>query len=106
MRSKVVRLICFGSAFSIIAIAILLLAGCGFAGNEHYGTASTYGFLDGIWHGLLAPWTLLLRVFMDIKMYGYPNSGWLYDFGFLIGIIFSIPIGWMAAIVAIAVYLL
>ena len=29
----------------------------------------------GVWHGLLAPWTLVIRIFADIQMYAVPNSG-------------------------------
>jgi hypothetical protein len=79
-----------------------MLSACGFA--QHYDggfVASPAGFFMGLWHGLLAPWTLLLRMFMDIEMYAIPNSGWFYDLGFLIGLLGSIPIGWMCAILAI-----
>ena len=90
---------------SLSVLMILLVAGCGFAGS-HYSAYDPPGFVMGIWHGLLAPYTLVLRLFMDIKMYAVPNSGWLYDCGFLVGILFSLPMGWMAAIVAVAVHLL
>lgn len=83
----------------------LLIAGCGFA-TTGYSVYDPPGFFLGVWHGLLAPWTLILRLFLDIKMYAFPNTGWFYDFGFIIGIIFSIPIGWIAAIIAIVVNLL
>jgi len=55
----------------------------------------------GLWHGLLAPWTLILRWFMDIRMYAVPNSGWFYDLGFLVGVALSIPVGWICAILAL-----
>lgn len=86
-------------------ILTILVAGCGFAtvGDSAYDLPR---FFLGVWHGLLAPWTLVLRLFMDIKMYAFPNTGWFYDFGFLIGVIFSIPVGWVAAIIAIVVHLL
>jgi hypothetical protein len=57
------------------------------------------GLLSGIWHGLLAPWSLIARWFIDdVVMYAIPNTGWFYDFGFLVGAVFSIPIGWIFAI--------
>ena len=83
----------------------LLIVGCGFATVGQTGVDPP-GIVMGIWHGLLAPWTLILRLFMDIHMYAVPNSGWFYDLGFLMGLIFSIPIGWIAAIIAIVVHLL
>lgn len=84
---------------------ILLVAGCGFA-TTGYLPAEVPGFFQGIWHGLLAPWTLVLRIFLDIKMYAFPNSGWFYDLGFLIGVVFSLPVGWLAAIIATIVHIL
>jgi hypothetical protein len=86
-------------------LMILLITGCGFAAAG-YAPAEVPGFFDGIWHGLLAPWTLILRIFMDIKMYAFPNSGWFYDFGFLIGVVFSLPVGWLAAVIATIVHVL
>lgn len=38
-------------------------------------------------------------------MYAMPNSGWFYDFGFLLGVAVSIPVGWVAAVIQIAAYL-
>ena len=84
---------------------VLLIAGCGFATTDA-SVLDPPGFFLGVWHGLLAPWTLILRLFFDIKMYAFPNSGWLYDFGFLIGIVGSIHIGWIATIIALVVHLL
>ena len=94
---------------SIASIVLLvfvttLLSACGFAGSAPVQPGHPPGFFVGVWHGLLAPWTLILRAFLPIKMYEVPNSGWLYDFGFLIGITGSMPIGWAAAIVALLVH--
>jgi hypothetical protein len=86
-------------------LMILLITGCGFA-TTGYAPVEVPGFFDGIWHGLLAPWTLILRIFMDIKMYAFPNSGWFYDLGFLIGVVFSLPVGWLAAIIATIVHIM
>lgn len=60
------------------------------------------GIFLGFWHGLLAPYSLVLRWFMpDISMYSCQNVSWFYDFGFLIGIFFSLPLGWIAVIVSL-----
>lgn len=65
------------------------------------------GLFSGIWHGLLAPWSLIARwIISDVVMYAVPNTGWLYDFGFLVGIIGSIPIGWAAAILSLLFHFL
>ena len=90
---------------SAVVVPLLLLAACGFVGVPTAGSDPP-GFFAGVWHGLLAPWTLILRLFLDIKMYAVPNTGWFYDLGFLIGIVFSIPVGWIAAIIAVIVHVL
>lgn len=41
----------------------------------------------GLWHGLIAPVTLVLSFFnSDVKMYEVHNAGSEYDFGFLLGL--------------------
>ena len=90
---------------SAVVTFLLLLVACGFVGTEPISAWDPPGFFAGIWHGLLAPWTLILRLFLDIKMYAVPNTGWFYDLGFLIGVVFSIPVGWIAAIIALIVHI-
>jgi hypothetical protein len=64
------------------------------------------GIFLGFWHGLLAPYSLVLRWFIPgISMYSCGNVSWLYDFGFLIGIFFSLPLGWIAVIIALMLHL-
>lgn len=43
------------------------------------------GFLLGLFHGFIAPFTVFLAIFTDIQMYASPNTGNWYDFGFLLG---------------------
>lgn len=60
------------------------------------------GIFLGFWHGLLAPYSLVIRWFLpEISMYSCQNAGWLYDFGFLVGIFMAFPIGWIAVIIAL-----
>ncbi len=56
----------------------------------------------GVWHGLLAPYALLggWLINGNIRMYATPNSGRLYDLGFLIGVCGSVHLGWLAAIIS------
>jgi len=89
---------------TVVFMSCVLLTGCGFVMVGH--SPDTPGFLMGVWHGLLAPWSLIARLFLDVKMYAYPNAGWFYDLGFLLGVLFSIPIGWIAAIIALCAYVL
>jgi len=83
-------------------LLISFLAGCFATVGD--GLGESPGFLMGIWHGILAPWTLLIRIFLDIRMYAFPNSGWGYDAGFMVGVLFS-PVGGLAAIIAVVGYL-
>ncbi len=52
-------------------------------------TASTPGFLLGLWHGFIFPvaWVLSL-VMPDVAVYAVPNNGGWYDFGYFVGIVF------------------
>ena len=92
--------------FSFLIIGVATLTGCTFIEPGSISSYDPPGFFSGIWHGLVAPYTLIVRWFTDIYMYAMPNSGWFYDFGFLIGIIFSLPIGWLAAIISIVFLIL
>ena len=93
-------------AIATVLILSFVIAGCGFAGVGSGWSYDPPGFFAGIWHGLLAPYTLVIRFFLDIHMYAVPNSGWLYDCGFLIGVAGSFPIGWLAALLQLGVYFL
>lgn len=49
--------------------------------------AGTPGFLWGIWHGFIFPWSFIGSLFNpDIAVYAVPNKGGWYDFGFFLGI--------------------
>lgn len=55
--------------------------------------AEPYGFLYGIWHGLIFWLSLIGTIFSDdISIIGKPNDGFLYHFGFAIGLISSFAI--------------
>jgi hypothetical protein len=46
------------------------------------------GFWVGVWHGLISPLTCVLSLFHpNVRIYELHNRGWLYDFGFIIGIV-------------------
>jgi fructose-specific phosphotransferase system IIC component len=51
------------------------------------GTDSS-GFLMGIWHGWIAPVSLIAKIFNDsFTIYDSDNTGFWYDFGFYIAIL-------------------
>jgi hypothetical protein len=57
-------------------------------GNGTYTEDKPAGFLWGVWHGWIAPVSLIAGLFnKDIRVYEAVNKGWLYDFGFYIAII-------------------
>jgi hypothetical protein len=89
---------------AVLLLAVIIMTGCTFAGDSSPLTQGTPGFLMGVWHGLVAPLSLVIRFFLNIKMYQVPNSGFTYDLGFLIGIVGAIPIGWLAALISIGFY--
>jgi hypothetical protein len=46
------------------------------------------GFFSGIWHGWIAPVSLIIGFFKDhIRIYEVHNTGWWYDFGYYVAII-------------------
>jgi hypothetical protein len=46
----------------------------------------TYGFLGGLWHGIIAPISFVISLFdEDVAMYAVNNNGAWYDFGFVLG---------------------
>lgn len=44
------------------------------------------GFIMGLVHGLIAPLALLGGLFTDARVYAFPNTGWWYDLGFMLGL--------------------
>jgi hypothetical protein len=69
------------------ALLLVMMSGC--AGPEPIGPClegETYGFLSGIFHGIIAPITLILSfIDKDTVMFAQNNTGAWYGLGFLIG---------------------
>ena len=71
----------------VIIIAVSLLSGC-IPGDGKNTSDNKAGFFWGIWHGWLAPISLIISIFKDnISIYEVSNVGWLYDFGYYIAVI-------------------
>jgi len=65
----------------------LVLAGC-IPGDRTYTSSRPAGFFLGVWHGWIAPVSLIVGLFRkNIRVYEAVNTGWWYDFGFYIAII-------------------
>jgi len=71
---------------SLVMIA-LLISSC-LPGGGNNTPLEPAGFFTGIWHGWIAPFSLIFGLFnKDITIYEIFNTGWWYDFGFYISII-------------------
>ena len=70
----------------IIGLA-LILAACA-PGSENFAADDRAIFFHGVWHGWIAPFTLVWEIFdSDIRVYEPNNTGWWYDFGFYMAVI-------------------
>ena len=71
----------------VLFIVLVLFAACA-PGSGHSTTDNPAGFFSGIWHGWIAPISLIWGLFnAEIRVYEPINTGWWYDFGFYIAII-------------------
>lgn len=71
----------------LITVLPIILTGC-IPGDGTYSPSDPAGFLWGIWHGWLAPISIIVGFFdKNIRVYEVMNTGWWYDFGFYIAVI-------------------
>ncbi len=72
----------------VLVIAVLFLQSC-MPGGGSSSAEEPAGFFMGIWHGWIAPISLLWSLFIDssVRIYETNNTGWWYDFGFYMAII-------------------
>jgi hypothetical protein len=81
------RYLKFFTLILIMMILITALTGC-VPGDGTYTDKNPAGFFWGIWHGWIAPISLIASLFNHkIRVYEAMNTGWWYDFGFYIAII-------------------
>ena len=74
-------------ALALLACGALLLCGC-FPGGGSSTPQEPAGFFTGVWHGWIAPISLIVGIFKDdVRIYEIHNSGWWYDFGYYIAVI-------------------
>ncbi|MDR3086078.1 MAG: hypothetical protein LBU47_07180 [Christensenellaceae bacterium] len=65
----------------------LLLSAC-LPGIGGYSESSPAGFFNGVWHGWLAPFSLIMQAFgAPLHMYEAANTGLSYDIGFYMAVI-------------------
>ena len=81
MKKKILIVLILVLSLSVI------LTGC-IPGDGTYTSADPAGFFWGVWHGWLAPISLIIGLFdHNIRVYETANTGWWYDFGFYIAVI-------------------
>ncbi len=73
-------------------VAMALLFVLALAGCSNYEDVSacvegkTYGFWNGLWHGIIAPIDLIAMIWReDVTVYAPNNNGIWYAFGFVLG---------------------
>jgi hypothetical protein len=71
----------------LVVLLIIAFGGC-FPGTTSSSTGEPAGFFTGVWHGWIAPVSLIAGLFRDgIRIYEPYNTGWWYDCGFYISVI-------------------
>jgi len=73
---------------SLLFVAIIIFVSACMPGENNFSPKSPAGFFTGIWHGWIAPISLIAGFFnSNIRIYEINNTGWWYDFGFYIALI-------------------
>ena len=81
MKKKSLLLCC------LLILTLTMLTGC-IPGDGAVKTSDPAGFFSGVWHGWIAPVSLVFGLFKNnIRVYEVINTGWMYDFGFYMAII-------------------
>ncbi len=74
---------------SLVSIVFVLIVFSGCAESvaiDECVTTDPHGFLGGLIHGIIAPFSFVCSIFLDnVAIYAVNNNGGWYDFGFVIG---------------------
>ena len=82
MRSKKILLLVL-----LLAMLLMMLTACA-PGDGASSAEHPAGFFSGVWHGWIAPVSLVISLFnKHINIYEVYNVGFWYDFGFYMAII-------------------
>jgi hypothetical protein len=76
-------------AAAIVGLVLLvaLLSSC-IPGDGRNSAEKPANFLMGIWHGWIAPISVIVGIFNKaVRVYEPNNTGWWYDFGFYMAIV-------------------
>ena len=85
MKIKINRKLISGMV--VLLVILLIFSAC--SNNESIKACldgRSYGFWNGLWHGIIAPVDLIGMLFRDdVTIYAQNNNGAWYGLGFLIG---------------------
>ena len=87
MEDRMKRLI---PVLAVIVLMVMVLGACapGTARFSPEAEASEAGFLWGVWHGWIAPVSLVWQLFnSSIRVYEAHNTGFWYDLAFYLAIV-------------------
>ena len=74
-------------AFAVLLGIVLLASSC-IPGDGKNNVTKPANFLMGIWHGWIAPISVIVGIFnKNIRVYEVNNTGWWYDLGFYMAVI-------------------
>jgi len=80
MRTKIIAV--------LLALCTLFLLSSCLPGDGKNTVDRPANFLTGIWHGWIAPISLIVSIFNGkIRIYEVNNTGWWYDAGFYMAVI-------------------
>jgi len=65
-------------------VLVLVLASCA-QQPPPSGGAPLPGFLLGLLHGYISLFALIASLFFEVRIYAFPNNGFFYDLGFVLG---------------------
>ena len=67
----------------LLLLIALFLAAC--AHQPTVEAAKPPGFLLGLFQGFTMLFSFIGSIFLDVRIYAFPNSGFYYDLGYVIG---------------------
>lgn len=76
--------------WALVIIGVLAIAGCASQPELSSYPNSPPGFFTGILHGFIILFSFIGSIFIDVRIYAFPNSGVMYDFGYIIGFFLSL----------------
>ncbi len=71
------------AVFAVAVLIVVALAAC--AHQPPRPAPAAPGFLSGLLHGFIILFSLIGSLFTPVRIYAFPNSGFLYDLGYVLG---------------------